>query len=271
MEYLRFDVKSDIPAPMFVGSSVRGALGAALKSVVCVNPAYECEGCFGAQGCLYYDLYERRSPYHDYRLDIELSPGTYRFGLVLFGQVMERYPYILSAIEKMFVKKGLGARRQKSENFEIWCDGEAVYRDGDFARNVQIKPKSLQNDRFCPSVRVRYVTPLRIKKGGRITGPEDIEPKDVMVSVAKKLEHFGEGRVEFGSVPRVVERKLRFLDLQRYSNRQRTKMKIGGVVGEMVLEGVDETAYRLFRAAEVLGAGKLGTFGLGKVVVEDLV
>jgi len=47
-------------------------------------------------------------------------------------------------------------------------------------------------------------------------------------------------------------------------------MRIGGVVGEMVLEGVDERAYRLFRVAEILGVGKLGTFGLGKIKVEDL-
>ncbi|NPA63687.1 MAG: CRISPR system precrRNA processing endoribonuclease RAMP protein Cas6 [Epsilonproteobacteria bacterium] len=63
---------------------------------------------------------------------------------------------------------------------------------------------------------------------------------------------------------------MRFVDLQRYSTRQRTKMRIGGVVGEMVLEGVDERAYRLFRVAEILGVGKLGTFGLGKIKVEDL-
>jgi len=269
LDFIKLDIKSDIKAPFFIGSSVRGGLGAALKSVVCVNPTFECEGCFGQESCIYYDLYEKKNRFHLFRLDIELNPSTYNFGLYLFGSLMERYPYIVSALHKLFTHKGLGAQRATTQNFEISAQGEALYKDGRFY-NVAVKPKNLQIDNYCPDIRVKFVTPLRIKKHGRLARPENLEIKDVLVSIAKKETFYEGDDVRFGELPRVKREDVRFLDLTRYSNRQKTKMKIGGVVGEMELEGVSEDIYRLLKVGEVVGVGKLGTFGLGKIEVEEM-
>ncbi len=66
---------------------------------------------------------------------------------------------------------------------------------------------------------------------------------------------------------RVADSRTRWLDWQRYSNRQGAKMSIGGVVGEIDLEGDLAPFSALLRAAEVFHVGKGATFGLGRVAV----
>ncbi len=61
---------------------------------------------------------------------------------------------------------------------------------------------------------------------------------------------------------------LRWLDWERWSQRQNAAMKLGGLVGTLTLEGDVAPFAPLLRAAEVLHAGKGATFGLGKVEVE---
>nr|WP_255531416.1 CRISPR system precrRNA processing endoribonuclease RAMP protein Cas6 [Nitratiruptor sp. YY09-18] len=70
--------------------------------------------------------------------------------------------------------------------------------------------------------------------------------------------------------PKVVKKDLKFMDFSRYSNRQKTKMKVGGIVGEIVVDGLDKQTYELLKYGEIVGVGKLGSFGLGKIEVEDL-
>jgi len=69
--------------PYFMGSMLRGALGYALKKVTCINPSYKCEGCFAAKECLYYNFYEQKNAFHDYRFNIDLGTKTFDFELLL--------------------------------------------------------------------------------------------------------------------------------------------------------------------------------------------
>ncbi|MDR2152845.1 MAG: hypothetical protein LBO72_08490 [Helicobacteraceae bacterium] len=76
---LRF-VKIDVafcegvsPKNEFLGSTLRGAFGAALKRTVCVNPKYQCEDANGASACkcaadcVYDEFFIRKNIYHAYR------------------------------------------------------------------------------------------------------------------------------------------------------------------------------------------------------------
>lgn len=73
-----------------------------------------------------------------------------------------------------------------------------------------------------------------------------------------------------GSV-RVVRSELRWLDWERYSHRQRTKMKLGGLVGKVeysFAEAADIAEFLpLLILGEVLHIGASTTFGLGKYEV----
>ena len=72
LNYSVIDVKSSFKLPYeFIGSTIRGVLGIALKKVLCINPSYECKGCFAKDNCVFYDLYE--SNFAKFRLKISLN------------------------------------------------------------------------------------------------------------------------------------------------------------------------------------------------------
>lgn len=67
---------------------------------------------------------------------------------------------------------------------------------------------------------------------------------------------------------RIASSELSWQDWERWSQRPRTSMKLGGIVGRLVLEGVGLQSFALLlAAAEALHAGKGATFGLGRVRV----
>ncbi len=65
----------------------------------------------------------------------------------------------------------------------------------------------------------------------------------------------------------ITERQLRWMDYGRYSNRQQTKMKMGGFVGELKLLGDLDPFLDLLKYSEVLHVGKGTTFGFGRMEV----
>jgi hypothetical protein len=64
---------------------------------------------------------------------------------------------------------------------------------------------------------------------------------------------------------------LRWLDWERWSQRQNAAMKLGGLVGSLTLGGDVSPFAPLLRAAEILHAGKGAVFGLGKVELEPII
>jgi hypothetical protein len=69
---------------------------------------------------------------------------------------------------------------------------------------------------------------------------------------------------------KVVSKNLRYQELIRKSNKQKTTMNMGGLMGEMIIANVDKKVYNLLKLGEVIGAGKSTVFGLGKIKVEEL-
>ena len=109
MKYHKIEVKinSNLQPPYFMGSMLRGALGFALKRVTCINPSYNCDGCFAKDNCLYYDFYEKQNSFHPFRFDINLASEKFDFTLYLFENACEKLPYILSALHKVLTEIGL--------------------------------------------------------------------------------------------------------------------------------------------------------------------
>ena len=63
----------------------------------------------------------------------------------------------------------------------------------------------------------------------------------------------------------IVNKNLHWQDQGRYSSRQKRKLKIGGFVGDIILEGDLSPFTKLMKYSEVLHVGKGATFGLGRV------
>lgn len=70
---------------------------------------------------------------------------------------------------------------------------------------------------------------------------------------------------------RLVESHIAPYDWERYSNRQRTRMKLGGVVGTATYAGDLAPFLPLLSLGEWLHVGKGATFGLGKYQILNIV
>ena len=270
MNYTKYLVTTDIKAPKFIGSMVRGALGVALKEVVCINPAFECGSCFAKDNCIYYDFFEKRDGFVNYRLDFLPNQPYVNFNIYLFNSAIDKSPYILSAIEKLISKKGLGKDRVTSNNFKIYNNSSLIYENGTF-KNFSPEVNSFSENGFCPIVKLKFITQFRAKKQGKLITAKNLEAKDIFLSILKKQEYLSGKKEQIETMPTIVSKNLFMVDIGRYSNRQKTKMQIGGIVGEIILNNLTPQTYRLLKYGQISGIGKLNTFGLGKIEVEDLI
>ena len=66
----------------------------------------------------------------------------------------------------------------------------------------------------------------------------------------------------------IIQKYLHWHDMNRYSSRQKTEMKLGGFIGKITLKGPLEPFIDILRTSEILHVGKATSFGLGKIRLE---
>ena len=270
--HIKVKVNTTHKPSYFTGSMIRGAMGYALKKVTCINPSYRCEGCFAQSSCLYYKFYEVKNSFHKYRFDIELGSGTFDFGLYLFDDACDGLPYVLSALEMVLTQNGLTKNNYTFNEIEFFLNGHAIYKDGEF-KSLDILPKEFKVDSYCPNVKIRLHTPLRIKKNNRFL-KDDVDLEDILRSIYQKEQEFNSGekafKLDYTPSYETVVKALSYKSLTRNSNRQKQRMKMDGIVGELAFMGLDERSYELLKLGEIIGVGKQTVMGLGKIEVMDL-
>ena len=72
------------------------------------------------------------------------------------------------------------------------------------------------------------------------------------------------GLIERSRNIKVKKEKLAWFDWERYSNRQDTRMMMGGFVGSITFEGDFEKFLPFLLLGEFIHVGKGTSFGLGK-------
>lgn len=260
---------SALPHP-FIGSTLRGAFGVSLKKVVCINPSYSCEGCFAKESCLYYDFYEAKNKAHQYRFDFKLNPKNYDFSLYLFEDATDKLPYVVSAIHKMLTEQGLGVNRDKYTIQKITCNNKTIYKDEKFDL-AEIKPQSFTPKELHSKVELRFITPLRTKYKGKLLSTTP--PLETLIfSIHNRLcelTNMPKTRLTFTPSYKELKASVRFTDQTRRSNRQKTKLQIGGITGNAIYNDIDEKSLIYLTLGEIIGVGKQTVFGMGKIALKD--
>ncbi len=274
MNYHHIEVKVNTThkPSYFTGSMIRGAMGYALKKVTCINPSYNCEGCFAQNSCLYYKFYEQKNSFHKYRFDIVLGSGNFDFGLYLFDDSCDGLPYVLSALEMVLTQNGLTKNNYTFKDIEFFLNGTTIYENGAF-KSLDILPKTFKVDSFCPNVKIKLLTPLRIKKSNKFLR-DDVDLEDILRSIYQKEQEFNSGekafKLDYTPSYATVVKALSYQSLTRNSNRQKQRMKMDGIVGELAFMGLDKRSYELLKLGEIIGVGKQTVMGLGRIEVVDL-
>jgi len=290
--------------PEFQGSMLRGAFGHALRRLACsLGPEQPCATCPLRRACAYPRLFEpvrTAEPVPSFLRGIgevarpyvfeprsgggRLAPGEpLGFDLLLFGQAVELQAYAILAVRRM-AAAGLGTRRAR---FRL-ARAEAVAVDplapphllfeNGAPRDVSPAPAVAPpwEPLPGPAVTLRFLTPLRLKVRDHLTDRPRF--RDLAFAMLRRTLELAHAHVpgaaldwdirpllEKAQAVRVAAADLAWQDQERWSQRQKTSMLLGGIVGTMTLEGDLTPFTSLLRTAEVVHLGKGATFGLGQM------
>ena len=268
MKYTKISIiiKPEEKPPYFIGSQLRGAFGYALKKVTCINPGFKCDDCFATSNCLYYEFYEQKNEYHKYRFDFELGLGYYNFDFYLFNDATTKLPYVISAFYQMVTNIGFGRDRVIYKKFDMFINDENCFIDG------QLKlPQNYVREFICeeyyPNIILKLITPLRIKKQNKFLR-NDIDLLDILSSINKrfyKLIGKEYQKLDIKKEYEIVIKDIKYKELTRHSNRQKTNMNLGGIIGNIQIQNIDKKSYKLLKLGEIIGVGKSTVFGNGKI------
>lgn len=266
--------RDEIKPPFFIGSQIRGALGYALKSIVCVKDNTKCEECDIAKSCVFFDFYGAQNVYHHFCLDFKLGMPRYDFNIYIFGKAIENAPMILSALHKMLCEVGLesSGKRLRFKNIVIFVNDKFCFCNDDIKMPLDFRTRFDIGDKFKKRIKLTLTTPLRIKKNNIFIRDDSLEISDIFRSINnRKLSILGKEREKMPKFSGTITTKnLHFVELYRKSQAQRTKMNFGGLMGELIIDDLDKDSYALLKIGELIGVGKQCVFGLGRLRVDEL-
>jgi len=266
------EIKNDTRIPFFTGSMLRGVIGHALKRVVCINPSYQCENCFAQRECTFYKFYEEKNIFHLYRLGVTLQPENLNFSFYLFEEAKVSLPYVMRSIINAFEEEGIGKSRTKVKVDAMYISEQCVYDGKNFLSLADIVPESLHLKAYQPDVALEFSMPLRLKENNKIVR-ESFQLHTLISSIHNRYIHLrGEENTSLGYrvEGEIIASSMKYVDMQRYSNRSQTRMKIGGVKGNLMIKGLDMKSYEYLQIGEIIAAGKQTVFGLGAYTLKEI-
>jgi len=282
--------------PPYPGSALRGLLGHGLRRVFCITGRRECAGCALLARCRYVSLFEPRRGHTLAGGRLVRPPQPWVLGLA------PRYPSAVEAGETLqFFLTLMGPAREALSWIALGLDhagrlglgrDRATFVVDDVCvehfpgSNRWVMPPESAAEVAWPGsapvpatpargVAVQLLTPLRLRRRGRLVRPVDFSPDRFLEALWARIHDllllYGEpvgGTMPDLPLPRTAapgpKSDLHWVDWARYSSRQRTHMKMGGIVGRFFLDG--ETVTRWWRylwLGQWVHVGKQTSMGLG--------
>ncbi len=265
----------------------RSIIGNELRQLNCLFKTKKCEECSLRFQCAYSIIFEspiekesnvlqgRNYASHPFLLrKINCKEREIVLRLTLIGKAVDYFPYIFYAITKGG-ESGLFKERIKYLITSVKSAGvELLTEKGEIKAGEKllfaIGNLSEKNEEM--EALIKFMTPCRLKINGRYT--TDFTPLDLIKSIERRLETLSS---LYGAQPElkqektdkeIVHKDLKWIDIDRYSARQKTEMKLGGFVGEVKIKGLfSQYESALLKGAELFHVGKNASFGLGQIEV----
>ncbi|MDI9469765.1 MAG: CRISPR system precrRNA processing endoribonuclease RAMP protein Cas6 [Acidobacteria bacterium] len=282
----------------YTGSVWRGALGHALKKVVCVTRHSACMSCLVYRSCPYPYIFETPPPPgaqkmrkytaapHPFLIEPPAGPegDAYDLGLTLIGRGNGYLSYLIHALQRAG-EQGLGKGRISVELTGVWqalpAESERwkqIYEPGGI---LEAGPPDVAVVPAAPDmVRITFETPTRLQRDAHLVTPRRFRFSDLFGPLLRRvsmlsafhtdtpLETDFAGLMERARRVEAVGAKLVWKDWTRYSSRQRTTMQMGGLIGEIVVdltEGFQLWPYLWL--GQWLHVGKGTSMGLGRYTI----
>lgn len=298
----RFETEARLPG--YLGSTLRGAMGWALKKTSCALRRQQCADCLLREQCTYAWIFETEK----YRSGdghggvnarphpFVLQPGEdvagekqagdeLTFSLMLLDRVNELLPQIVYAV-RLMGESGIGSgRRYGLGRFTVGnvVAGERILYDEldeilHQPENIKTISVESNRDKGIGSLKATLQTPLRLKQNNRLNLdlPFHVLIRACLRRVAALEEAYGGGEPDLnyrGLVKRaelvtVRESRIRWQQLFRWSNRQRKKISLSGLGGAITYSGDLTEFMPILRYCEQVNVGKQTVFGLGNITIK---
>lgn len=292
----------------FKGSMLRGAFGHAFKKVSCALRRQDCETCLLAETCPYSFVFENHSADHadssPGKVRVAVRPHPYAFqppfetnliyqrgehfsfGISLFGKANDYLPHIVYAVE-MMGENGIGRRngadrgqfileKISTDNHLVYSSQSKVLDRRHPLTNLCLEPTP--SPESVATLAVTFLTPLRLKHQNQF---QNTLPFHLLIRAALRrvatLEQYhadGEPVLDYRGMTRRAEKintvtsDCHWVDLERYSSRQKTAMFLGGMVGTIRYSGELNEFLPILRYCQKTHLGKQTTFGLGQLALQ---
>lgn len=209
---------------------------------------------------------------HPFVLDIiSLTENGAVINITFIGRAVNYIPYLNIALTNAG-EFGVGRNRAEFEVTGIMAGSEEFHPDiREIAKRCHIWPSETVESPH----RITLVTPCRIKEQGKYLSTVTFNSllMNMQRRVSILIDLFGD---EGDSIPEAKLTDIKSLPVNQkweektyYSSRQKARMQLGGVVGEIVIDGeVPSFERELTQAMELFHVGKNISFGLGKIKVE---
>lgn len=283
---VKFKAHQDIHLPPYAGSALRGAFGHALKNIACLTASMNkgvCK-CQPAATCLYRRLFDpvRQELTLQSRLQDVPPPFVIEahsleqqiqsnqeacFYMTLIGHFAHSQQMLIQLAWQRALAVGLGIQLTQGQaqsqllSFEL-CDQPQLA----LAANDQI--------------RLHFVTHARIQHHGKMLNVENFDAILLCRSITRRylsmLEAYSDEMLSAEQIQQLYadvnqvqsEFKLEWKTWSRWSNRQKKKMPMDGLLGEVKLTNVSEQLWHLIHLGQWLHTGKGCVFGLGQYVLK---
>lgn len=215
------------------------------------------------------------------------------FDLRLFGKAIDYAPMFVTAFKELGLE-GIGKGRKPFRLIHVENSDEyngrhrRVYMDvesGIVHQPIVLTGKEIiERERIriegvggVEKVMVFFETPLRLKWKGKYT--DDVQFSVLFRNFLRRMTGLLQFHhdvqpewpirelVERAERVRLMDKRVKWLDYDRYSARQDVKMKMGGVVGWAIYEGEIDEFLSWLKVAEYVHIGKNTAFDLGRVRV----
>ncbi len=282
---------SDFPA-----NAWRGALGYALKRGVCVTRQAECKACMLYRSCLFPYFWdtpphvgaEKMRKYeaapHPFVLDCDDAEPLH-LGFTLLGQANRHLAVFIHAlIQAAAGPRGISGNvlallRVEQAGGLNDDDWRVIYQPDQPLAALPVQMPAIPDVPAACALDIQ--TPLRVKRDGRYAGARDFAFADLFGNLLRRVSMLTYFHTDtpletdfraLNEAARSVPAKcaLTWREQTRYSNRQKSEMQLGGVVGRVALAHADLAPFWPYLwLGQYTHAGKNATMGLGRYRVVE--
>lgn len=292
----------------FASSMIRGSLFNCLRSMVCLTGSQTCKDCIVWDQCSYSFFFELpmqkgNSPLrvgdsipHPYIIEMVYPHRRFiekgsklNFNIILIGRSIVFLPHLICAILRM-CDKGIGNKKK----IKLMLDTIELERMDKDLMKIFVDNKLIEHPIIYRSVQffgsevpvnnmlLKFITPVRIKSGGKLCSKLNfiILLKNILRRLSLISMCYGDDGeqempafniselIDKASFIKVKDENIGWVDVGRYSFKQKMEMQLGGLIGKIAFEGNITEFMPFVRLGEVLHIGKNTSFGLGKYIIE---